>query len=210
MRRSPSSRWLAGLSLGSLAGLAGLLSLAIAFTACEEEPGLALRPVELLDPAPTDPFETDPLLAAPPPPCADCVERRVELPGGDVVTVRAEREPALRLAPGDVAFVELANEGGDPLAAPGGAPDGAPPLALPEVPERFGVYAVLGESGREAWRAFAAEHARHWVLVEIGGEAVDLVRPLGWTRGVRIGVFEDEAAREAFVAGLPFERGTGP
>ncbi len=202
MHRGTSSRWLGGLTLGSLTGLTFLLGLAIALSACEEEPGLALRPVELLDPAPTDPFDTDPLLAAPPPACSDCVERRVVLPGGDVVTVRAGREPALRLPPEAVAFVELASEGGGPL------PEA---VAGDEVrgPERFGVYAVLEGAGREAWGTFAQAHARHWVLVELGGEAVDLVRPLGWSRGLRIGVFEDEAARAAFVRDLPFEPGTG-
>lgn len=203
MSRRETPRWMRWLSFGSLTGLVCLLGLAIALTACEEEPGLALRPVELLDPASSDPFDTDPLLGPPPPACQDCVERRVALPGGDVVTVRGDRKPSLRLAPESVAFVELESEGGaSPEEAPGSGERSV-------VGERFGVYAVLDDAGREAWRVFAAEHARQFVLVEIGGEVVDLVRPLGWSRGLRIGVFEDEATRDAFVRTLPFEQRTG-
>jgi hypothetical protein len=193
MSRCESSRWLRWLSLGSLTGLTFLLGLTIALSACEEEAGLALRPVELVDPAPSDPLDIDPLLGPPALDCGDCAERRIELPGGDVVTIRGEDEPVLRIAPEAVAFVELASEGGE-----GG--DGA------ALVERFGVYAVLDEGAREAWRAFAAAHARRFVLVEIGGRPVDLVRLLGWSRGLRIGVFEDEAARAAYLRTLPFER----
>jgi hypothetical protein len=193
MSRCESSRWLRWLSLGSLTGLTFLLGLTIALSACEEEPGLALRPVELVDPAPSDPFDIDPLLGPPALDCDACAERRIELPGGDVVTIRGADEPALRIAPEAVAFVELASEGGE-------GDDGVSSV------ERFGVHAVLDEGAREAWRVFAAEHARQFVLVEIGGRPVDLVRPLGWSRGLRIGVFEDEAARDAYLRTLPFER----
>ena len=107
--------------------------------------------------------------------------------------MRAAGEPALRLAEDQVAFVELASEGGG---------DGVGPGTTPE--ERFGVYAVLEDEGREAWSVFATRYARHFVLVEIEGRPVDLVRPLGWSRGLRIGVFDDERQRETFVRTLPF------
>lgn len=198
-------RWMSWLSLGSLTGLICLLGLTVALSACEEESGLALRPVELLDPAPSDPFDTEALLAPPALDCEGCSERRIELPGGDVVTIRGAEEPALRLAPDAVEFIELASEGGE-ARAEGEAVEGEAWAGSAAPPERFGVYAVLDEGARERWREFAVEHARHFVLVEVGGEPVDLVRPLGWSRGLRIGVFEDEAARDAFVRTLPFER----
>ena len=143
-----------------------LLGIAVGHTGCVESAGIALYPVELLDPAASDPFDTDPLLAPAPLDCVDCVERRVALPGGDVATVRAAREPALRLADDQVAFVELASEGGDDVLGPGTATE-----------ERFGVYAVLEAEGREAWSAFATTYARHFVLVEIEGSPVDLDPP---------------------------------
>lgn len=219
MIRSETPRWLSWLSAGSLTSLTLLLGLAIALSACEEEPGLALRPVELLDPAPSDPFDTEALFAPPALDCGACLERRIELPGGDVVTIRSPKEPALRLAPEAVEFIELASEGGDPFAAGGvgGADASADDQADEQARaasaasvERFGVYAVLDEGSREAWRAFAAEHARRYVLVEVGGRPVDVVRPLGWSRGLRIGVFEDEAARDAYLRTLPFERRAPP
>ncbi len=66
------------------------------------------------------------------------------------------------------------------------------------------MYAVLDRSGREALSTFAGEHARRFVLVEIDGRPVDLFRPLGWARGMRIGVFDDERRRDMFVEALPF------
>lgn len=178
------------LGFGSLTVLAALFALAITLTACEEEPAITLRPVALVDPAPADPFDTDPLLAPPALDCPACALRRIELPGGDVVTLRVDPEAPLHLAPARVEAVELAVE----AAAEGGGP------------VRYAVHAVLDEAGREAWLGFAVAHARQFVLVEIGERPVDLVRPLGWARGVRIGVFEDEAARAAFVRDLPFVR----
>ena len=152
-----------------------------------------VRSVELLDPAARDPLDTDPLFAPAALECTDCVEREVVLPGGDVARVRAAKEPSLRLSDDQIAFVELASEGGNELAGPGTAAQ-----------ERFGVYAVLEDEGREAWSELATAYARHFVLVEIDGRPVDLVRPLGWSRGLRIGVFEDELQRDAFVLSLPF------
>lgn len=184
------SRPLDWISFGSLSALTALLALAVSLSACDEEQALTLRPVELVDPAPADPFDADPLLAPPALGCEDCTVRRVELPGGDVVTLRIEPKAMLRLEPKRVAAIELAVEG---------AADAAPS-------ERYAAYAVLDEAGREAWLGFAVAHARQFVLVEIGGRPVDLVRPLGWARGLRIGVFEDETARDAFVRTLPFGR----
>ena len=63
---------------------------------------------------------------------------------------------------------------------------------------------MLEAEGREAWSAFATQYARHFVLVEIEGRPVDLIRPLGWARGLRIGVFDDDRRRDAFVRTLPF------
>ncbi len=207
------SRPLDSISFGSLSALAALLALAVSLSACDEEQALTLRPVELVDPAPADPFETDPLLAPRALDCEDCALRRVELPGGEGLVarirgekerelmriqseaymraqeVRGEADAKLRLAPDVVESIELAAEG----AVEGGV-------------ERYAVYALLDEAGREAWRRFAVAHARQFVLVEIGERPVDLVRPLGWSRGLRIGVFEDESAREAFVRALPFGR----
>ncbi len=185
--------WMRTLSFGARVVLGILLGLAAGHTGCVERTGIALYPVELLDPAASDPLETDPLFAPAPIDCVDCVERRVTLPGGDVATVRGAREPALRLADGQVDFVELASEGGSDAMGPG-----------TEVEERFAVYAVLGDEGREAWSAFATTYARNFVLVEIEGRPVDLVRPLGWARGLRIGVFDDERRRDAFFRALPF------
>ena len=187
------SWWMKSLSLGSLVVLGLLLALAVLLTGCDEEPGIALYPVELLDPAARDPLDTDPLFAPAALECTDCVEREVVLPGGDVARVRAAKEPSLRLSDDQIAFVELASEGGNALAGPAAAAQ-----------ERFGVYAVLEDEGREAWSELATAYARHFVLVEIDGRPVDLVRPLGWSRGLRIGVFEDELQRDAFVRALPF------
>jgi hypothetical protein len=187
--------WTRTLAHGALLILGILLGIAVGHTGCVESAGIALYPVELLDPAASDPFDTDPLLAPAPVDCVDCIERRVALPGGDVATVRAAREPVLRLADDQVAFVELASEGGDDVMGPGTATE-----------EHFGVYAVLEEEGREAWSAFATRYARHFVLVEIEGRPVDLIRPLGWARGLRIGVFEDERQRDAFIRTLPFHQ----
>lgn len=193
---SEGMRWMRTLSQGALVILGILLGIAVGHTGCVESSGIALYPVELLDPAASDPLDTDPLFAPAPLDCVDCVERRVALPGGDVATVRAAREPALRLADDQVAFVELASEGGDDRMGPGTATE-----------ERFGVYAVLEDEGREAWSAFATTYARHFVLVEVEGRPVDLVRPLGWARGLRIGVFDDARRRAAFVRALPFHQG---
>lgn len=187
--------WMRTLSHGALVVLGILLGIAVGHTGCVEGSGIALYPVELLDPAASDPFDTDPLLAPAPLDCVDCVERRVALPGGDVATVRAAKKPVLRLAEDQVAFVELASEGGGDLMGPGTATE-----------ERFGVYAVLEAEGREAWSGFATQYARHFVLVEIEGRPVDLIRPLGWARGLRIGVFDDERRREAFLRTLPFPK----
>lgn len=206
------SRPLDWISLGSLAALAALLALAVSLSACDEEQAITLRPVELVDPAPADPFETDPLLAPPALDCEDCALRRVELPGGDVVTVRGDSKATLRLAPAVVSSIERAVERGPagPVAADEAADaraavgDGSAGVPGASGIERYAVYAVLDEAGSEAWRRFAVAHARQLVLVEIGGRPVDLVRPLGWSRGLRIGVFADEAAREAFVRALPF------
>ncbi len=173
----------------SLAGL----GLGLAFASGGGEPVIGLYPVELVDPAPLDPFEIDPLLAPAPLDCGDCRERTIGLAGGDIVTVRSAPEPTLLLRADQVAFVELSSAaGGEPAA--GEEAEG----------ERFAVYAVLDRSGREAWGAFAVEHSRRFILVEIDGRPVDLFQPLGWSRGLRIGVFADEARRDAFVAALPF------
>ncbi len=188
------SRPLDWISYGSLSVLTALLVVAASLSACDEEQALTLRPAELVDPAPTDPFDLDPLLAAPPIECEECTLQRIELPGGDVVTVRIDRSATLRLAPDRIESIELAVEG----TGTGEAAEGL---------ERYSVHALLDEAGREAWRGFAVKHARRFVLVEIGERPVDLVRPLGWARGLRIGVFEDEAARAAFVRALPFGRG---
>lgn len=175
---------------------AWMLAVALALVACEDEAAIELYPVELVEPAPDEPFATAPLLAPPPLACDDCRERRVVLAGGEAVVVRAPASPALRLGPDEVAFVELGEpaSGGDVLAEGGPAP------------ERFAVYAVLTSAGRQRWTAFAAAHANRPVLVELDGRPVDLFRPLGWTRGLRIGVFDDAGRRERFVSSLAFER----
>lgn len=175
--------WLSLLGLGAGLALAG----------CDEEPVIGLYPVELVDPAPSDPFETDPLLAPATLDCGDCRERTIRLAGGDVVTIRSAPKPALLLTGDQVDFIELSS-------AAGGEPDSGEE----EPEERFGVYAVLDRSGREAFSKFAGEHARRFVLVEIDGRPVDLFRPLGWSRGMRIGVFDDEQRRDMFVEALPF------
>jgi hypothetical protein len=173
--------------------IALVLLSALGLGACDDEPTIGIFPVELVDPAPDEPFARDPLVAPRAPVCRDCRERRVELAGGDVVTIRAASAPALVLSRDDVAFVELAEVAG--------AEDGASREAGGD---RFAVYAVLETSGRETWRAFAAAHANRFVLVEIAGRPVDLVRPLGWTRGLRIGVFDEASRRAAYVDSLPF------
>lgn len=177
----------------ALVGLGVGLGFGLAYAGGGVESTIGLYPVELVDPAPEDPFEIDPLLAPAPLDCGECRERTVRLAGGDAVTIRSAPEPALRLTGDRVDFVELSSAAGWESAEHSEAEA-----------ERFGVYAVLDRAGRESWSEFALEHARRFVLVEIDGEPVDLVRPLGWSRGLRIGVFDDERRRDAFVAGLPF------
>ena len=180
-------------------GCLSLAGLGLAFARGGGEPVIGLYPVELVDPAPVDPFELDPLLAPAPLDCGDCRERTIGLAGGDVVTIRSAPEPTLLLRADQVAFVELSSAAG------------GEPAASEEVEgERFGVYAVLDRSGREAWGAFAGEHSKRFILVEIDGRPVDLFQPLGWSRGLRIGVFADEARRDAFVAALPFNKKRTP
>ena len=176
-----------------IAWIGWLSLLLLALAGCDEEPVIGLYPVELVDLAPSDPFETDPLLAPATLDCGDCRERTIHLAGGDVVTIRSASKPALLLTGDQVDFIELSS-------AVGGDPDGGEEA----VEERFGVYAVLDRTGREAFSAFAGEHARRFVLVEIDGRPVDLFQPLGWSRGMRIGVFDDERRRDMFVEALPF------
>lgn len=211
---------LLALGMGIVLGLGS--ALALGGVAGEDEAAIVVRPVELVDPAPEDPFDLAPLFAPGPsrgtesqkaeaddvgegevPSDANASERAartrtVELAGGDIVTVRLRDEPPLVLEDDDIAFVELAEAaiGDDGRAeAEAGAPLG----------ERFAVYAVLADSGRAAWTPFAADHANEFLLVELAGRPVDLVRPLGWTRGLRIAVFPDELTRTHFVATLPFD-----
>ncbi|MEZ4331993.1 MAG: hypothetical protein R3F35_09560 [Myxococcota bacterium] len=175
---------------------------------CEDEVGIDLYPVELVDPAPDEPFAIDPLLAPRPLDCDGCVARTVVLAGGDQVLVRADAEPAVRLRAGDVAFVEL----GEPVSGDDagrdaiGAEEQATGPSFAEAAPRFAVFAVLTPSGRARWTAFAESNANRFVLVEIEGRAVDLFRPLGWSRGLRIGVFDDAERRDRFVSTLRFER----
>ena len=188
MLRSLRIAWIGWLSLAGLG-----LGIGLAFAVGDGKSVIGLYPVELVDPAPEDPFEIDPLLAPPPLDCGDCRERTIGLAGGDVVTIRSAPDPTLLLRADQVAFVELSSAAG-----------GEPAACEEEEGERFGVYAVLDRSGREAWAEFAGEHSRRFILVEIDGRPVDLFQPLGWSRGLRIGVFADEARRDAFVAALPF------
>lgn len=178
-------------------GVAGLvlgLGFGLAFARGDDESVIGLFPVELVDPAPEDPFEIDALLAPAPLDCeSDCRERTLRLVGGDIVTVRSATTPSLRLIGDRVDFVELS-----------GAAGGEPAVDEGTNGERFAVYVVLDREGREAWSEFARVNARRFVLVEIDDQPVDLFRPLGWSRGLRIGVFDDERRREAFVTGLPF------
>lgn len=186
----------------AVAAPVALLSIAMTLVACEDEPALDVFPVELVDPAPDELFATHPLLAPEPLDCEDCRERRVVLAGGDVVVVRAPASPALRLGADDVAFIELGEPvAGDELFAAGGPADEPSGAST-----RFAVYAVLTPAGREKWTAFAAAHANRPVLVELEGRPVDLFRPLGWSRGLRIGVFDDAGRRDRFVSALSFER----
>jgi hypothetical protein len=192
--------WIVSLVSG-FAGLAGLAALA----GCEREGEIGLRPVELLDPRPGDPFDTDPLLTPAPLACSPCREWEVVLASGDVVRVRGADVPSLRIRGEDVSFVELAQ-------ASSGVEVGLESVERTETDpakrdsERLGVFAVLEPAGRDAWSVFASEHAKHFVLVEVDGRPVDLFRPLGWARGLRLGVFADEAAGLAFVAELGFVR----
>ena len=186
MLRSLRIAWIGCLSLAGL-------GLGLAFARGDGASVIGLYPVELVDPAQEDPFEIDPLLAPPPLECGDCRERTIGLAGGDVVTIRSAPQPTLRLTGDQVDFVELSSAAG-----------GEPAAGEESAGERFGVYAVLDRSGREAWAEFAKEHARRFVLVEIDGRPVDLFQPLGWSRGLRIGVFADETRRDAFIAALPF------
>lgn len=194
-------------------GIVCLGSAWMALAGCEGEGEIGLRPVEVLEPKSGDPFELDPLLAPASLACSPCREWEVVLAGGDVVRVRGADGPALRIPGEQVSFVELAQAssgaevdvGSDVARARAEAASGPIPSSDP-VFERLGVFAVLEPAGREAWSAFASEHAKHFVLVEVDGRPVDLFRPLGWTRGLRLGVFADEAAGEAFVAELRFVR----
>ena len=80
MMRSLRIAWIGCLSLAGLG---------LAFARGGGEPVIGLYPVELVDPAPVDPFEIDPLLAPAPLDCGDCRERTIGLAGGDVVTIRS-------------------------------------------------------------------------------------------------------------------------
>lgn len=223
---------LIALAVGLALGLGSAFALGV--VAGEDEAAIVVRRVELVDPEPDDPFDLDPLFAPGPvrgkePKTGDRAgardtveaastarERTVELAGGDVVKIRiADTEP-LELHDEDIAFVELAEaaigedgraeaEGSDPEDARN-ATDAEPAASGPPelLVERFAVYAVLSDSGRAAWAPFTADHANAYLLVEIAGRPVDLVRPLGWTRGLRIGVFADEPVRSHYVAALPF------
>ncbi|MFO0690233.1 MAG: hypothetical protein U0900_16155 [Myxococcota bacterium] len=226
---------LLALVAGTVLGVATAVALGVG--AFEQAAAIVVRPVELVDPAPDDPFDLDPRFAPGPPsrpeaapgpgpgpdsgPPADSAAGpdTVELAGGDVVTIRALDERPLRLTQEDVAFVELAES----ALGEDGRLDAD---SLDEFDERdesdveadihavtvaggagahFAVYAVLSESGREAWAPFAAKHANDFLLVEIADRPVDLVRPLGWSRGLRIGVFADELERTRYVESLELE-----
>ncbi|MBK7952367.1 MAG: hypothetical protein IPK00_27350 [Deltaproteobacteria bacterium] len=223
---------LIALALGLALGLGSALALGV--VAGEDEAAIVVLPVELVDPAPDDPFDLDPLFAPGPvrgkepqagagkgaraavDAASAAHERTVELAGGDVVTIRLLDAKALVLHDEDIAFVELAEAaiGEDgPAEAEGSDPEDARNVTDAEseaggasalLGERFAVYAVLSDAGRAAWAPFAADHANAYLLVEIAGRPVDLVRPLGWTRGLRIGVFADEPVRSHYVAALPF------
>lgn len=214
------------LGFGAALGLATAVALGVG--AFEEAAVIVVRPVELVDPAPDDPFDLDPLFApgpgpgrgaAPAPESLDehartdapLETRSVALAGGDVVTLRFPDGLPLRLADEDIAFVELAESalGEDGTFAPEAASEADPDpdeLAVPgNAGTRFAVYAVLSESGRAAWLPFAARHANDYLLVELAGRPVDLVRPLGWSRGLRIGVFADELDRARYLDALELE-----
>lgn len=180
------------LMLGFGAALACATAVALGVGAFEEEALIVVRPVELVDPALEDPFDLDPLFA--PGRGARSEERSVVLAGGDRVTLRIADGPILRLGDDDVDFIELAD------AALGEA--GEPDAVAARAGARFAVYAVLTGPGREAWLPFAARHATDFLLVELAARPVDLVRPLGWSRGLRIGVFADERSRLRYVESL--------
>jgi hypothetical protein len=200
-----------------------LALVALGARSCSEAPTIALYPVELIDPAPDDPFDTDPLFAPAPLDCDPCRERTVQLVGGDRVTIRSASKPGLVLHREDVEFLELSDRGRSAQADDGDdsepaeraeavAEDAAAERTAAlsaEAPDRFAVYSVLGTTAREAWTAFAVEHARQFVLVELEGRPVDLIRPLGWSRGLRVGVFETEAQRTAYLQTIPFSSAKG-
>ena len=204
-----------------------LALVALGARSCGEAPAIALYPVELVDPAPDDPLDVDPLFAPPPLDCEDCRERTVQLVGGDRITIRVAVKPGLVLHRGDVDFLELSDRGQPARAGEGEDASPAPAESAKSAegddianadsaaaertaalsaasPERFAVYAVLGTAARKAWAAFAVEHARQFVLVELEGHPVDLIRPLGWSRGLRVGVFETAEQRKAYLQTLPF------
>lgn len=185
--------------------MAGLCALAwalvlVGWDGCGPRDGLVLTPVVVVEPAPDEPFATDPLFAPDLAECGDRPEREVVLASGEKVRIRAlidgEAEP-LFVASSDVAFVEL-DEGTEVAREEGVDPSAAP--------QRHAAYAVLEGEGQTAWAAFATTHAQRYVLVAVGDRPVDLFRPLGWTRGVRLGVFPDADARARFVAELPFAK----
>jgi len=153
---------------------------------------IALFRAEPLDPAPADPFDLDPLTAPPPFDCPACAVETVRLAGGDAVALRVERTPSLQLSGEEIAFLELA-EAAESVGDGARGPDPRP-----------AVFAVFETAARARLEALERSAARTWFLVRIGERPVDLVRPLGWTRGIRLGVFADDPAREAFVETLPF------
>lgn len=163
----------------------------LAAMGCEREVALSLRAVVLESPASEDPFDLEePFALARGEACEACAQREVALPAGDVVRVRLPGEPAFELEGDAIAGIELVEEGDAKVLRPA-------------------VHAIVAESARADWEAFAARHARAHLLVELDGEVVDLIRPLAATRTIRIGIFASEAARAAYVAGLPFEVRSG-
>jgi len=179
--------------------VAGLLAWSLA--ACEGGGSITLEPVVLVDPAPDDPFDLDPLLAPRPLACEDCPERRIRLAGGDEVTIRATQAPPIRLASDQVEFLELASAVDTPSNTLSNAPPDDPFETAPE-DARLGVFAVLAPAARAAWESFAADPAHRFVLVAIDGRPTDLIRPAGWSHGFRLAVFRDERSRAAFVESL--------
>lgn len=166
-------------------------AIALGLVACDADEGLVVRAVVLESPALADPLDVEgPFALAGESDCAACPIRAVSLVGGDVVRVRLRDAPALELDRDAIAAIELVDEGARPEADP----------AL----VRLAVHAIVDDEDHAAWEAFAARHARDLLLVEFDGRAVDLVRPLGATRTIRIGIFDSQAARAAYVATLPF------